>query len=1049
MQKLLDWQRAGERAQAGADSLAEVRARLVSELRNAFAEPAMCDALFFASPEVHENLFSSGPCEIPEKLRRSLVRYLVRASSRETPFGLFAGHSVGHLSRENSFELPALAEYRSHTRVSFGFLARLLGSLAAGRGVRDRVPHEPNSTVTLVQGDYRLVVDEQSTWQGQTRFASSIANVRRTAALDRALELASGGRTLSAIVREMCDPDVDSSALLDFCHKLCAERILVPAWLPTASGTDSVGKAVAQLESLPELVDVRTDLIEARAELTAADEGGIGGQSGSYDAVRRRLLRWEPTVTAKQPLQTELVKPAPRLTISEGLAGHFLEAADLLQRVARPGEDPALHRFRERFLARYEHRLVPLMEALDGDLGLGFGATEAHTCDDLLSGLPVMAEQHPFEIFDALDRCRIRLLERALARNSRSVELDRELLDLFPERDAGDLAIESLAIMARLARSENGQLSVVAPEIIAPSALALFGRFCEADSELHAAVSRHAKTEQELAGDTILADVVFSPSDDTANVVVRPVLREYEIPCGGRSGTTEDRKLTLSDLLVCVRRGRVQLYSKRLRRPIAVRFVNAHNYGQESLPTVYRFLGALQHQDIDGLASGWSWGTLEGSPFLPRVVCGNIVLSLARWTIRKTEWAPILAAKPHDLFARICELREARSLPRWLTRSQGDRQLPIDLENPLSVEELLHEVRKQGDLDLEELFPSHDQLVLHGPEGFFAGQFVVPFLRRTPSPARPTPSELLHPGAYHSRRCFAPGSDWLYVRIYAGKSRHATIMRELRASVIEPSLGSAARQWFYLPYADPEPHLRVRFQGPASKLRNIVLSRFERKLGPLLESGVVFRFELGTYQPELERYGGSAGVALAERLFCADSEAALDLLEIARDDDDLRWQIALVGIDRLLGDCGAGLERRLELARVAGENYGEEVGATVATWKAIGQKYRRYSPAIAGLLWDAAGTDEVARRIRQVLAARSARIRPIWSEFEQTPALRTCKGLLEEQLPLTFAHLHAVRMLGVSGRAYELVIYDFLRRQYAAKRSTKQAYRDDVPLRSA
>jgi thiopeptide-type bacteriocin biosynthesis protein len=43
----------------------------------------------------------------------------------------------------------------------------------------------------------------------------------------------------------------------------------------------------------------------------------------------------------------------------------------------------------------------------------------------------------------------------------------------------------------------------------------------------------------------------------------------------------------------------------------------------------------------------------------------------------------------------------------------------------------------------------------------------------------------------------------------------------------------------------------------------------------MVRSGLLSRFQLDTYEREVERYGGAAGITPAEKLFHADSEAAL------------------------------------------------------------------------------------------------------------------------------------------------------------------------------
>jgi lantibiotic biosynthesis protein len=1049
VERMLEWQRCPARVTPTLESTAaESGLDLVHSLLQSFCENELRTALFFASPELYdlvEKLRRDGP--VPVKVQRSLTRYFLRATGRETPFGLLAGNSIGRIGND-CFELAGRADYRSHTRISIAFLARMMADLGARPDLNDHILHEPNSGLSLVQGNYRLSLDEPDCSRSWSSPATTLIELTRTSEVDQVLELARPGRSLSAIAEAMTRPGLDFASLLDFCRALSARKILVPSWLPSITGTNTARVGIQNLQGNSAARSAHAVLQDTSRELEKADSGELGEALELYEAARDRLRGWKLDVDFPQPLQTELVKPAPRLRLSEELAERFLAAATLLRRISRLPPNPELAAFRERFAARYDRRLVPLTEALDADVGIGFGGNETDAAADLVADLPAEGSRESIEHFDPLDRSRLRLLESALRFDSQVVELDNQTLALFMDPEDSEPEAESIAIVAHLARRDDGGVQLVTPALVSHSVITLLGRFCEADRELCQAVLRHAQLEQALAGDTILADVVYSPGDETANVVARPVIRDYEITCGGKSGAPLDHRIPISDLLIGIEGHEIDLYSARLKKRVAIRFGNAHNYLQTSLPTVYRFLGALQDQGREDLSASWSWGTLQGSPFLPRIVHGDTILSLARWTISEREWAPVLAAPADQSSLRMQELRAERKLPRWLTRSDGDRRLTVDLENDLSVQELIHEARQRRSLSLEELLPTPDQLVVFGPEGSYASQFVVPFVRRTPVPARPLPEHLVHPWLRPARRCHVPGSDWLYAKIYAGRSRHTSILRRIRSQVIDPSIGRSLTQWFYLPFADPDPHLRVRFNGPRAELRNVVLARLEQALAPTLETGTVFRFELGTYEPEFERYGGAVGVEFAERLFFADSEATSQLLELVDDDHQLRWQVTLVGIDRLLCDFDADIEQRLELARTASDRYGSEAGATTATWRAIGDKYRSHSSLLTRMLWERP-SEAPLNEVNRILTKRSERIRPLWHGLRGALESGAVRVPPDEPLPLTFAHLHAIRMLGIAGRSHELVLYEFLRRQYAALVSRKDSLENELRAGSA
>src|SRR5262245_56136999 len=75
------------------------RSRLTRGLRALVERPHVREALEVASPDLGQALDSwlIASTPIPGRLESALVRYLARMAGRSTPFGLFAGWSVGTL----------------------------------------------------------------------------------------------------------------------------------------------------------------------------------------------------------------------------------------------------------------------------------------------------------------------------------------------------------------------------------------------------------------------------------------------------------------------------------------------------------------------------------------------------------------------------------------------------------------------------------------------------------------------------------------------------------------------------------------------------------------------------------------------------------------------------------------------------------------------------------------------------------------------------------------------------------------------------------------
>jgi thiopeptide-type bacteriocin biosynthesis protein len=1000
---------------------------LRERLKAVFQEVPLLRAVSFASADLERALAISGQREgLDANLSRTLTRYLMRSASRETPFGLFAGVSLGHIAQDTNLRLGAEDTYRSHASLATTYLTQLVHELGSRAELTLDLPHELNSTLVLVRGSYRFATCESSS-SGSER--AVLLELGTTPLLERALSLAGAGITPNELARALAEGKLTIEHALDFVRTLCKRGVLVPAWLPAATEQHQLCRALTELHRQPSLRSTTDKLGSVHEQLARANAQPLVFATEAQRGIASQLLTLAAPAGGRSPLSAVLVKPAPELAMSERLANRFLDAAAAIQRTAGIEPEPELEEFCRRFSIRYEARFIPLVEALDHDLGVGFGSREAHPQDALLGGIPTKGSRSKAYPFDLFDRARQSLLQRALASGSSVCVLDDEALALFPPTSSRELP-ESFAVMARLARLAGDQIHVVGPMLLGPSVAATLGRFWEAEPQLSAALTRLTQLEQALAEGVVLADIAYSPMDESANVASRPVLREYEIPYWGKSSVARERQIPVSDLYVAVEHGRVLLYSKRLQKRIKIRLGNAVNFTRSSHLTVFRFLGALQAQD-HGFPVSWSWGALSESAFLPRVVLGTTVLSVKSWRLSSRELEGAAVARGAAGFTFLQQLRAKHQMPRWLTRSEGEERLLVDLDNELSVDELLQEARKGAGLVLKELLPDPDELVLSGPEGGFAGEFVVPFVRKQPLLNASAPSLK---AAFFSttERQHPPGSNWLYAKIYASRTQLDRVMRQIRAQVVEPRFGLSIAQWHFLPFADPESHVRVRFNGEAGELSSGVLPDLRRALQPLMTCGVVSRLQLDTYEQEVERYGGAQGVALAEAVFSADSDAACQLLELCGSAHELRWQLALLGIDRLFADCGFEIEQRAALARDAKEMYGREIGANATTWKAIGVKYRQHAPRLTELLWQpSAQLEEPVRRALEILEQRSSRIRPIWDEIQLSARGGSVHGSSVD-LAYAFAHLHAVRLLGITARSHELVLYDFLRRQYAA-----------------
>ena len=117
--------------------------------------PLVDEAIFLASPDLHAQMkewLDGGLTDRKkkERLHYGLMRYILRMATRPTPFGLFAGFSLGKWAAEGQecrVELPEQSFYERHTRLDMNYLCSLAQDLANHPIIKENILYYPNSSI--------------------------------------------------------------------------------------------------------------------------------------------------------------------------------------------------------------------------------------------------------------------------------------------------------------------------------------------------------------------------------------------------------------------------------------------------------------------------------------------------------------------------------------------------------------------------------------------------------------------------------------------------------------------------------------------------------------------------------------------------------------------------------------------------------------------------------------------------------------------------------------------------------------------------------------
>ena len=1051
--------------------LASERDRERAALHAVVARSDVREALYVASPSLFDSLdaWRAAPDSARGRaVEAAVFRYVQRMSARPTPFGLFAGTTLGAIADRTVLVLEPQDRYRRHTRLDCDYLERATEALSHDPELRARLVFEPNTSIYRAGGRLRFVEPRRSEL-GRTHV---LAAVDAVPALLVALAAARGGQPRAAVAAAVTrdDPEIAAGEALEFVDELVQAGLLVPRLAPGVTGPEPIHGVIAELGVHPAAEALRA----AHGELEALDARGIGQPPSAYHAVSRALAG---AVTGEPPrFQVDLVKPGRQVALGGEVLAELQRGIAVLARLDMGERSGIARAFARAFSRRFEDEEVPLPIALDPELGVGLGDGADEDASSVLAGQRFDAPEVA-RTWSARDQQLLELLAGAPGRAPRVVELDDRLCQALEPRPATPAPSWFCAVATLHAASSSalgrGEFQLELAGFRGPSGVNAFGRFCHGDPELTAWVERHLRAEEAERPDAVFAEIVHWPEGPIGNVIARPVLRGHEIVFLARSGAPAEHQILLDDLWVSVRAGRIVLRSRRLGREVVPRLTSAHSTGLPRNVSAYRLLGELAGQGKTSIFS-WSWGALARAPVLPRVATGRIVLSPAQWNLTADQRQALDAPEtPAARLRALCRLRTELALPRHVALVDVDQFLPVDLDSVLSADAFLHAVRRKRSVVLVEHLGAHAGAA-DAPEGRFRVELQVPFRSGAPRPragaaAIAKPAAADGPGASAVQRVFPPGTEWCYLQLFAGVSTLDRVLARLAPLLEAEHARGRIDRWFFVRYPDPSWHLRLRLHGAPHALWTEVRRGLQPALDELVAEHGVHRIVHDTYRREIERYGGPDGIALAERVFHLDSAAVVASLaalsgnehsderanghadahsderandhagehpdQHAPEHADGRFRLALVTSDLLLAALLPEVAgRRAAIERTRDALVAADLGRGVEVGRWLGSFARREREMLDSLGQPGGALAEPLARWRAHEAALIA-LGDELGGLDRAGRLRASALDVVQSL----VHMHLNRVLRGDHRRQEAVVYDLLSRVYRGRGARARA----------
>jgi lantibiotic biosynthesis protein len=997
-------------------------ATLAAVIKEIFRDEYLQEAIYIASPELYQELQkwlqdTSANKKENDKLASALYRYLLRMSTRCTPYGLFAGCATGAPADHSAIRLNNKTEHKKHCRLDMNYVAELAAAITAVPDIATQLRFYPNNSLYATGKQYRYAA---YTVKNKIRHYYLTA-VNQSPYLDKILHTAAGGATLTDIRNSIVSEadEISEAEAGEFITELLENQLLVSELTPTVTGEEFFGHLHHRLKALSYTAEFTTPIARIQSMLQD-QQTGIAKYTATHALVKSMLTE----TSSKDLVQTDLFLSASSNTLSHTVINELSATVAQLWKLAATNKNGDLQSFCEAFQQRYEEQEVPLGIALDTEAGIGYGSHRNSNTDHtpLIDDIQAAPRTQPTaQPRSKMQEFQLQQLHQCLRDGKKVITITKEQLDTLSDKEVPALPA-SMYLMGSLLSSsagavDNGDYLFDMTGCSGPSAANLLGRFCHGDEKLAAKVKASLAEEEAADPEKIYAEIIHLPESRTGNILMRPRLREYEIVYLANSLTPEAFQIHLSDLMVSVQRGKVILRSKRLNKIIVPRLSTAHNY-RNGLP-VYKFLCDLQNQDFhSGIA--WQWQLPGEVSFFPRVQYGHVILSKSSWVLHKKTYPALAGATAAEYMNIFREIKTQLELPRYVVITEGDNELPADLDNEVAVHLLVTQLLKKEQITLQEFLPTPDNCWIDGPDGKHTNEFIIPL--RYISPEKNKKQTITTAITETPTRKFVTGSEWLYVKLYAGTRSAENILTEVILPLTQALIrDNIIDKWFFIRYSDPENHLRVRFHhGEHKDFWKVVLERLYSAMAS--STDVPYRLQTDTYEREIERYGAHTMI-FSEDLFHYDSESILQILDLleGEEGENYRWLLALRGVDTLLNDFGYTLPEKFSLLKILQKNFHEEFGGGKPLLVQLNDKYREEMRKISSILDP---SQDIANGIEEATALFAIRSRKIKQHLTNANI-----GQRDDLLG-SYIHMFLNRMLLSNQRKHELVMYHFLSRYY-------------------
>ncbi len=673
-------------------------------------------AIFLASPSYFNVLEEWKKRKMPtskksdQRIKRTLVKYLTRMSTRCTPFGIFAGCSSGSFANQTDISLAHYSNHVEKLRIDYSLLTDIWKKSIR----KDNTNWKPNKSLYKTGNHWRYFnFDEVKGYRSFTIEAAAASDE-----LEMVINESKNGVSSNKLIDLLISRGHNKDEARNYIESIQERNILEPEFYPSLLD-DDFQKQILKKYELSKTIN--NEIFKEFLKIKTTDNYSLLDLKN----IHKKLFEVSQKKENQPTIHCDLFIKSEKNQLSYKILYSIISAFKLLNKIS-DSSNTNIKNFNEKFRERYGYQEKSLLEVLDKDMGIGYPVNQPEITEFGTKYFISNKETVTHLKWDKTTAILNNKIFEAIHNQEYSITIEDKDFSDFDSNwsDLPDTLFTKIEVL-----ENSGKTYISLDSFNGRTASSIISRFAYGDHEIDNLLKEICFKEQELNPNSEVSEVFHLSNSKIGNVSQRPLHREYEISFFSRP-SNPDKEINLSDIVIGINSNKVYLKNRINNKRIIPYLSSPHNTINSSLP-VYRFLSLLGNSTARNRIN-FDLGSLNSIyKFLPRVIYKNIILSKARWIINTIEDVTICDLKDKDnSLLHITKWRKKRKIPKYVSIVEGDNSMVINLENKDSVDLLIDFFKKHKWVLLEEFLHNNDSPIKNKSGEGFANEFVVCFYKK-------------------------------------------------------------------------------------------------------------------------------------------------------------------------------------------------------------------------------------------------------------------------------------------------------------------------------